>query len=190
MSRDIGASEPNVLNPKRILIYLTALGGCSLLLAVYVLFVGGDTLPPLPAIYQRAENDDIMIDPPPITIGENDRRIRQAFGNESKEVDRKSKVWSPSRGLVFAVDSFKIEDDGRVRLTPFSAAIFPKDKSKTAFPEINTVQSGYALLTLDHPITSLAELSRRKVIAVELGGSGGVKLTNNRRTLANKLARC
>ena len=173
-----------MLNLKRILIYLTALAGCFALLAVYVVFVGGDTLPPLPAMFMPRQADAAIEEKGP-AMGENELRIRQAFGNESKEIERKSKVWSASKGVVLAFDTFTKEDDGRVRFAPFSAAIFPKDKAPKAFPEINIVQCEYALVTFDQPIGSLAELSRRKVIAVELGGRGGVKLANNRRTLAN-----
>ena len=68
------------------------------------------------------------------------------------------------------------------KLSPFSAALFPKGRRDGKFPEINTVKCDFAFLTLDEPVKLPSELANRKVTAIELRGNSGVTLTNNRRT--------
>src|SRR5262245_14751515 len=90
-----------------------------------------------------------------------------------------------SKGWVFAANQFDIDEkDGRVKLTPFSACIFAKQRPDAKFPEITTVQCDIAYLTLDRPVSNHAELSSRKVIAVELRGGSALDIIirNNRST--------
>ena len=108
--------------------------------------------------------------------------MRMAFGVESKEARRKFILDSTSKNMLLAVDNFDLEQDGRVKLSPFSVALFPKKKGDGAFPEINTIQCEEAYLTLDKAVTNLTELTSRHIIGVELRGAEGVNIVNNRRT--------
>src|SRR5262249_28805823 len=91
------------------------------------------------------------------------------------------------KGLVIAAAeaSFK-EPDGRVKLTDFSVAMFkdsPDAKFQGGVPEINTIQSDYAFLTFDEPITSPMDMNRAHIIGGELRGKD-ITIINNRRTEA------
>jgi hypothetical protein len=174
-----------VWTAKRILIYLTALLGFLALFAVFVSFFGWvDNLPKLPLHYVEESKDGGPDDPTPGLGKESDKdfKIRQAFGNDCEEYKRLSRVYLASKGAVLAIDTFNIEPDGRVKLTPFSAGLFPKNKGEQRYPEITTIQAEVAYLTLDRKINSLTELSKSKVIAVELAGDKGVTIRNNRKT--------
>src|SRR5207248_4777743 len=76
------------------------------------------------------------------------------------------------------VDEFKPVPEGKhkgqILLQPFSVAIFGKGS------EINTIRSQEAYLTFDHPISSISEIGRAKIVAAEL--NGGVEISNNRST--------
>jgi hypothetical protein len=173
-----------VWTPRRILIFLSTLVGFLAVFSVAYLVLGKyDSLPKLPQQYfwneGVAEVEGSRLDLRPPT---HDFRTGQSFGNESEELKRKSRVWLPTKGVVLAIDEFKIQDDGRILLRPFSAALYPKSKGDQRFPEIHTVQCEYAYLTLDRKVMSLTDLGRGKVVAVELGGARGVKLTTNRKS--------
>ena len=92
------------------------------------------------------------------------------------------RLWLPDKRLRLAFGDFKIDsNDGRVRLAPFSAAIFHKSKVPGAYPEISTITCDVAILTMDKPVTQYSELNGKKVIAVEMVGQR-IEITNNRRT--------
>jgi lipopolysaccharide export system protein LptA len=168
-----------VWTPRRILIYLGTSVGLLAAFVVYVIIFGiFDTLPLLPERFLPGPPTD----PKNVVMFEDEgvRRVRQAFGNECPELNRK-RVYLPSRGAVICVDQFE-KVDGRIKLSPFSIGIFAKPREGERFPEINTIQSDIAYLTLDREIKSLAELGRSKVIAVELCGPSGIKIVNNRGT--------
>jgi hypothetical protein len=164
------------------------LGGLAVFLAsyaVYAFFLGGiDGLPVLPEVYWPvAGNGDSYDNQKRAPEGEIETKMKQAFGNESPEAKYPIKLNLRSKGLFLAAKDFKIED-GRVKLTTFSAAVFAMNKGDSPFPEINTVQSEVAYLTLDQEVTNITELSKRKINGVELSGSkvSGVKISNNRRS--------
>jgi hypothetical protein len=171
-----------VWTPKRIVILL---GGLTLFLSVYVVyayFLGGiDGLPILSAEFLPGEiTEDCRKGD---EEGQTERKLKLAFGNECPELSMPIKLNLPSKGLLLAASQFEIiETDGRVKLSPFSAALFPKNSGDTGIPEINTVQCEVAYLTLDRPVTNMVELNNRKIIAVELLGNRGVLIINNRRT--------
>ena len=176
----------DVWTPKRVLILLS---GMTLFLAgyfVYAYFLGGiDGLPILPEIYVLTPGvaPDWLDPDGGKGEGDTERKLKWAFGAESEEAKRPIKLDLRSRRLLLAAKDFDIvKEDGRVKLSPFSAALFGEQKGDGSFPEINIVQSEIAYLTLDQPVNNIAELSTRKIVAVELLGNNGVTLINNRRS--------
>jgi hypothetical protein len=169
-----------VWNSKRILL----LGlGFFLFLAgylVYAYFLGGiDGLPPLPKMLERSPGPEL--EPPRQAIKhEVVRKLEEAFGDKSPEVGRAIKLEIRKKGLVLSAEEAKILENGQVRLTPFSMAIYSEDRGDGKLPEINTVKSKVALLTFDQPIVNMTDIGSRKIVGAEL--KGGIILTNNRRT--------
>lgn len=168
--------------PKRIL--LLAIGFAVFFAAymVYAHFLGGiNGLPPLPDEYGPiAEGIKHLV--PPERENDADHKLRIAFGPDCEEVkNRNIKVELQSRGMVLAAQEIKFED-GRVKLTPFSLAIFGKDRDGDKFPEINTIKCREARLTFDKPVHNIAEMGNnvRKITAADL--SGDIYIINNRRT--------
>lgn len=168
--------------PKRILLLVAGfaifLGGYT----VYASFLGGiDGLPPLPQDYWPPK----VPNPPPPPLSRIidsgvDRKLRLAFGQECPQCNRTIKVEVKLRGLALAANRLDIEQDGRVKLTPFSIALFSKERNDQTFPEINTVDADEAYLTLDQRINHMTELGSRKIVGAELRGS--ITIINNRRT--------
>jgi lipopolysaccharide export system protein LptA len=185
--------------------------GVAGFIAAYILYaqvlgLGNiDGLPPLPRDIVPVTVYDGPPPPRPESMAE--KRLRQAFGEECPELKRAIKLEVRSRGIVLAADQFNIEKDGRVKLQPFSCAIFGKPKGANQTPEINTVRSEVAFLTFDRPITSPQDMNGRKIIGGELRqdderppedgqpaperdvgldrerrGHGGVLIVNNHRT--------
>ncbi|GEM_PF-288806 len=168
--------------PKRILIMIA---GTFLFLAgfvVYDYFLGGyDGLPPLAEEYlpKVGEDPHVFMQDDPVSK----QKMRNAFGVGSDEASRKLILDSNNRAMLLAVDQFVIEDDGRVKLAPFSVALFPKKKGDpAAHPEVNTIRCEVAYLTLDRPIANLTEMASRRIIGIELRGADGVTIVNNRHT--------
>ena len=146
--------------------------------ATYALFLGNiDALPPLPEHWFPGPPGP----PQPPTPAPVDQKLEQSFGAGCKELQHPLRLWLPDRGAAFAAGEFNIENDGRVKLAPFSAAIYHKRKLPGNFPEISTLRCDVAYLTLDRPIGNFGELNGRKVIAVELKGRQ-ITITNNRGT--------
>jgi lipopolysaccharide export system protein LptA len=169
-----------VWTSKRILLLVSGFFLFVICYGVYAYFLGGiDGLQPLPESLWPGPGT-------PITIewrqpNEADQKLRQSFGGNCPEVDRKFKVNIKSRHMTFACEEFEIQPDGRVKLWPFSIALFSKDKKDGNFPEINTLRSAEAYLTLDQPISHPFEASSRKIIGAELRGD--INIINNRRSL-------
>ncbi len=168
--------------PKRVLL---SLAGFALFFTAYLFYaryLGGiDGLTPLPEAYFPSET--VSDEGPPIPAKDNvaNRKLKQAFGEASAELDRTIKLNLPNRGLVLAVNDFKIleEDNSRVLLKPFSIAIF-KYPADGGFPEINTVRSEEAILQLDRPINNITEIGSRKIVGAVLNRD--IQVVNNRRT--------
>ena len=166
-------------NPKRVL--LLAMGFALFFTAylVYAYFLGGiNGLPPLPADYVEIKMDT---DPELLPSRENeaDRKLGVAFGPDCDEVKRNITVELQSRGMVLAAQDIKFEEGG-VTLTPFSLAIFGKEREGDKFPEINTIQCHEAKLKFDKEVKNIAEMANRKITGGQL--SGDVKIINNRHT--------
>ena len=164
--------------PKRVLILV---GGFLLFLTgygVYDFFLGGiDGLPPLPPDY--GPTGEIYRPPSEDSGSDADKKLQQAFGPGCQELRRPIRLLLRDKGVALAAGQFDFED-GRVKFSPFSAAMFPKNAKPEAYPEINTVQCEVAYLTLDRPVSSPMEMANRKVTAVELRDHRGVVLINNR----------
>jgi hypothetical protein len=148
---------------------------------VYSRFLGGiDGLTPLPEDYWPPPPGGALEPPSGNWTRRNkaEERLKEAFGTNCKELTRINKLEIPSRHMVLAVDKFEPvpegEHKGQILLQPFSVAIFGKGS------EINTIRSKEAYLTFDHPISSISEVGRAKIVAAEL--HRGVEISNNRGT--------
>lgn len=171
---------PTVWNFKRIVMLAIGLAVHLAGYATYAVFLGNiDALPPLPEHYAFVASEKGPQKAPPRNPV--DEKLEQSFGSGCKELQRPLRLWLPDRGAAFAAGEFNIESDGRVKLAPFSAAIYHKRKLPGDFPEITTLRCDTALLTLDKAIANFSELNGRKVIAVELRGKQ-ISITNNRGT--------
>jgi hypothetical protein len=162
------------------------IGGLLLALssyAAYALFLGGiDGVAPLPQEYLWDLNAPEITDP---GTGDAAKYLEMAFGANCHEMKQPLQLWLPDKGIVFAAGDFKIDPaDGRVRLEPFSAAVFHKSKTPGGFPEISTIVCAVAYLTLKEPAREYSDLNHSEVIAVEMRGkpSREIKITNNRGT--------
>jgi hypothetical protein len=139
-----------------------------------------DGLPPLPEEF--LPSDEPLIDLTKVkrnqTVAE--KKLTLAYGRDCPELKWPIKLMLNTKGLVMAAKDF-VFVNGRVKLTPFSLAIFGKKKGPAeTFPEINTVRSDEAFITFDRPVTGPTEMGGRKIIAGELHGT--ITMTNNRRT--------
>ncbi|MBM3994753.1 MAG: hypothetical protein FJ303_11455 [Planctomycetes bacterium] len=163
---------------KRILILIGTLGASLIAFTIYAVVLGGiDGVQPLPVNYLPQPDEEWVPPLPPPT----DKYLQMAFGSGCPELQRPLRLFDPGRGIAFVAGECVI-DKGKVRLAPFSAAVFHKSKSPTAHPEISTIRCETALLTLDRPVTQFAELSNRKVKVVEMEGKR-ITLNNNRGTI-------
>ncbi len=180
---------------KRVVLLLIAFAGFVSAYVVYAQLLGLgaiDGLPPLPADFGPCVYTDPL---PPRPENVADQRLRQAFGEECPELKRALKLEVRKRGAVVAADYFTILDDGRVKVQPFSVAMFGKTQNPGQPPEINTIRSDVAYLTFDRPITSPMEINHCNLTGAELeqdhdstqdkerhGDIGGVLIVNNRKT--------
>lgn len=182
--------------PKRVLLLVFGLVAFGTAYVVYAHFLGRvDGLPPLPAQFEAKVDGENEAPPPgrsPILV---DKKLQMAFGEDCEETRRTIKLEVRAKGVVLAADEFGIEPDGRVKLKPFSIALFSKPKKPGGQPEINTVRSDIAYLTFDQPIANAHDMGNRKIVGGELvcqvlqdgaesqrRGAGGVRITNNRST--------
>src|SRR4029079_6755475 len=75
---------------------------------------------------------------------------------------------------------FKIEDDGRVRLVPMSVVLYGKARGEDGTPETNTIRGDEAYIQFEHPIVTMADMGKYRIIAGQLAGN--IRIVNNRRT--------
>jgi lipopolysaccharide export system protein LptA len=182
IGRPISEEAKTVFTPKRILRLAATLSLLIVAYGVYAHFLPIDGLPQLPDKYLPCDGPP----PPPPTTTRRDvvgEKLKLAFNENCKEATNKYpiKFQVPSRHMIMAAGDFNIEHDqeGRVRLSPVSLAIFGKPEPGK-FPEINTIRSDVAYLQFDKPIYTLADMSSRKIAKAELRGK--IEITNNRRT--------
>src|SRR5262249_9129339 len=140
---------------KRILILVIALLVCLGGFAIYTLLLGAfDARPPLPITFLPS-SDYSPLSPDERLTPLADQKLEQSFGPACKELKRPIRLWLPEKGVAFAAGDFTIDQtDGRVKLAPFSAALYHKAKSPGAYPEISTIRCDVAILTLDRPVSS------------------------------------
>jgi hypothetical protein len=173
-----------VWTPKRILLLAAGFVLFFTAYIVYSHFLGGiDGLSQLPEKYEPSVDESGPVEPQPRAEMIADTKLRLAFGENCKEVKRKNRLELQKGAMVLSIEDFEVLKDGsgKVKLTPFSLAIFGKEKGDGKPPEINTVQSQEAYLKFDEPITNLMEMGKRKIIGGELRGE--IYVINNRRTL-------
>jgi hypothetical protein len=172
-----------VWTPKRIALLVVGFALFVTIYAIYAHFLGGiDGLPPLPEEYWPSDGPPIDLKGGITTTREADRKLSQAFGIDCDEVKRLIRLALNSRGLVVAADTFDFVD-GRMKLTPFSIAIYGKMRPDSKYPEINTIRCDEAILTFDRPVNNPAEMGNRKIIAGELRSyHGQITIVNNRAT--------
>jgi hypothetical protein len=172
-----------VWTPKRIVILVSAFVAFAAVYLVYAYFLGGiNGLPPLPEAYgpALASSDGPPPALPPIPENNAERLLRTAFGAVYDEVKSyKIKIELQSRGMVLATKELEIIEHGRVKLQPFCLATFRK-AAGTDCPEINTIKCNQAILEFDRPVSSLADMSNRKIIAGTLRDD--IYVINNRHT--------
>jgi lipopolysaccharide export system protein LptA len=158
---------------------------------VYARFLGWiDGLPELPdeMLVRRAETEPL----PPLTYTPAETKLQQAFGAECPEVTPAYswKLKLRAEGMVLAFNEFKIDPEGRVRLSPFSLATFKEKQGQ--FPEINTVHADVANLEFDRPVKVINDIQERRIIGCQLESDpqaltndprrGRIVVVNNRAT--------
>ncbi len=154
---------------------------------VYDYFLGQfDNLPVLPLSYAPDAAERIQ---PPLPGGKvvvtADSMLEKAFGPNCAELTWPIRLIMRDKGIAIAAGEFAIMPDGRVKLAPFSVAMYSK-KADAGFPEINTIRTRETLLKFDRPVATIAELNSRKIMEAELLPlpSDGVLITSNRGTEA------
>jgi hypothetical protein len=170
-----------VWTPRRIL--LLVLGavafGCAFI--VYNRFLGWiDGLPALPVKYLPSKIAPIKIEaqPPEPRIH---RMLRQAFGEGCRETSYPFKINLQSQGILLASDDVQLQSDGRLRLAPFSLAVFGKWNPETEFYEINTIHCDVAYAEFDHKVESISDMARSKIVAAEFHADPNAQSTDSRR---------
>ena len=172
---------------KRVVILIASLSAILGGYAVYTVFLGViDNLQALPGRYLPGGDD------PPLERRDDstlscDKLLEKAFGAGREELQRPIRLMFPDKGITISAGLFEIEkSDGRVRMAPFSVALFHKTKTPGGYPEISTIKADVALLTFDRPVLQFSELNNRKIVAVELQGERpGISIINNRRSAEN-----
>lgn len=139
---------------------------------------GIDGLPTLPEHFLEASVP--LEGPPLVRIRRVEERLKQAFGAEGPELKWPIQLELNNRTLVVAADNFKFEPDGRISLIRVAVAAFGKERGPGGHPEINTLRGDVAYLKFDRPVSSLSEVSGRKVVGGEIAGN--IQVSSNRRT--------
>jgi RNA polymerase sigma factor (sigma-70 family) len=106
----------------------------------------------------KAHNDDTDVE----------QTLLLAFGDDCKEIREASiKLRYRSRRLALAANSYTIEADGRVKFTPCRLALANPGSDRSAPPAVTTISADEVHVTLDGPFRSLANMGRRKIVAIE-----------------------
>jgi hypothetical protein len=106
---------------------------------------------------------------------EADRVLEMAFGAKGKEAQQAAvKLTFWAEGLVLAADKLTVEEDGRIRCAPCWLVRSGPDRTDGT-RSMSAVRSREAFLTLDRRVSSVAELSGRRVTNVE--PTGEVRIT-------------
>lgn len=173
---------------------VAGLAVCLVLYQVYVFFLGGyDGLTPLPPEYWPNQSTtvannfrDTPSPEPPVV-----RKLRQAFGAQSKEADRPILIESVQHGVILAAQKVFLSQEGKLELEQVSVAVFGKKRTENELAEISTIQGDRAIIEFDKPLTSVRDVANRKPVAGRIEGrldpaSGKINqvhLRHNRRTV-------
>jgi lipopolysaccharide export system protein LptA len=133
-----------------------------------------DGLPQLPAEFLTVRDGASPHLPiiPTNKLSPVDQKLKLAFGDDCKECRYLIKMDLHSRGVVIAADlPQKFEDDGRVKLSPFSAIIFKKkgNEPTNEVPEFTTFHCDIAYLEFEKPIRAYEDMmDKAKLVSVEM----------------------
>jgi hypothetical protein len=97
-----------------------------------------------------------------------DHRLQLAFGREVRDVAIKLEF--RAQRLVLAADCCTFGKDGRLRFAPCWLIRDEGAGRGGAPPELLTLRCRVLHLTLDRPVRDLAEVGRRRVVAIEPSG--------------------
>jgi hypothetical protein len=172
-----------VWTPKRIALLVC---GFVIFFGAYALygatFLGRiDSLPPLPEPYHRPTGNVHVVLPPRPRERPIDKKLAEAFGPVCEELKRAHRLFLNSKSMAVSAESVEFQD-GLIKLTPISLAVFSKPKGDGKGPEINTVRARAAYLTFDRPVNGPNDISGRKLVKAELFDN--IYVVNNRRTPA------
>jgi lipopolysaccharide export system protein LptA len=181
-----------VWTPKRILLLA---GGFLLFTLIYFAYsltsLGRiNTLPPLPDQYKLSGNgasSGDIVRPPNAGPTPLVKKMEQAFNPGCQELKWPVQLELNSKNMVLAAIQCDRTDDGRIKLSPMSLALFGKDKHDGRGIEINVLKCDCAYIKFDRRINALTpnEMNGRKIVEAQLWGVPGGKticITNNRRT--------
>lgn len=188
--------------PRRLLLLLLAFLAMAGIYAVYAYFLGWlDGLPLLPV--------SKLPDPskPPLEFQRNDvspteQRLLEAFGPDAAECSSvyptKLEFRNGDTSVVLAAGPFPLQPGAKtISLVPFSMAVFGKPKpehlrQRGETVEIHTFHADKAILEFDRPISNAQDVSKAKLVRMELVSDpedalpdprrGMVHITNNQQS--------
>src|SRR5438128_826385 len=112
--------------PRRVLLLVVGFVACATTFGVYFRFLGWiDGLPALPEKYLATAvkfldiDIDVRVDEPKMQ-----KLLKQAFGDRCPELSYPIKSHVRGEEVLLATDQVVIETDGRLKLSPFSVAVF------------------------------------------------------------------
>src|SRR5262245_1285504 len=160
--------------PPRVLLLVVGFIACATSFAIYYRYLGWiDGLPALPAKYlataARLVRDDLQQVDEPLW----QKLLKQAFDDSCQELGYPIKLTIQGQEILLASDQVIIEADGRLKLSPFSAAVLKK-RTDGGFPEIHTVHCDVAYVTFDRKIETLSDMARGKLVAAEFIGDKNI----------------
>ena len=153
--------------PRRVLLLVLGFVACVTTFGVYNRFLGWiDGLPTLPERYLPSTAVCLVIDELPVDEPKMHRLLKQAFGERCQELGYPIKLSVQAQEVLLATDQVFIEPDGRLKLSPFSVAVF-KNRPDVGYPEIQTIHCDVAYVTFDRKIETLSDMGKGKMVAAE-----------------------
>jgi hypothetical protein len=103
---------------------------------------------------------------PGVVHAEADRRLASAFAADSAVLGQPFRIWIADEKIAIAAKSLAVAKDNRLEAKELSLAFFSDRKENAlAVKTVGTIPD--AVLKLDRPITSLDELAKCKILAIE-----------------------
>jgi hypothetical protein len=185
-----------VWTPKRIILLVGGAGAFLVIYFVYSLTSLGriNTLPPLPEQYKVSRKgmpSGERTSKKPSGLTPLQKKLTAAFNPGCKELEWPFQLEMNAKNMVLAAINFKVVEDGRVKFSPMSLAIFGKNKDGRGV-EINTLKCDEAYIRFDRRLSSLnpSEMNGRKIVEVQLIGNSPagnpIRIVNNRRTASDE----